>query len=441
MRKIHLVFVMILVIFSASCRKNEVTVVPASATPLLTLHFTYNWIPVNENAVVFLSDKNGNLLLDTVCTGNNTYVLDVKKGIARPDTFMMTVARPWKLLFYSEKIEITSYAEMIASEMTLSGNYSDSVGTTHLKFINYPDSGKNLNVLYGVTGYGYAPSFYTKMDMKLLVSPDHFFIRILANGSPGRYQWIDTVESGKSYTIDLANMNVADSQHVTLPISAGWVESYVWGYYGDGNNYLQGMPVDFYYKLSPDSNISSLICHYPGKLFKSYFTHIQMQEKINKSPFRFYSVWGEIPKEAKKINADLITQQGNSTGMSYQASGSYNVVAGAWLTFGNTFSWIIYTPGDKHQISLPQLPLSFKVKYPDFHSDSLKYTFLTFYDYTGFKNYWDILKTGTGPEILYYQKPVEMTSATYYLKDPELLKPYRSSLMQRAMNTNPSSIN
>jgi len=369
-----------------SCKKEEHTSTPP--TPIFTLNFTQKFIPDQIPVIVFLSDPEGKIILDTVCTSNMTYLLYPPSGKTIPEKFMVTIINseiPWHNL----TAHINTYTNVAkGSEWTLKGTKPDSVGKATISLINFPAlSGP---ILYSNSGYSNETLNPSDRIAVLYQTPDELYVKIQTG--EGQFYKITDIARNGNYAIDMSDASQAESHTISFPLSAENYEARLYGY--KDADYDSPIPVTADNLISEGVPASSIDMHYPASFFSGFHTKLMLQETYTSEVTWFYQTEGSIPDEFVQIDADILSMQPQTGSLSIQTSGTFDMVAAHWQFIDHTlvfYEWQIFAPDTTATIIIPEIPPAFKQMFPTASLDSLIFQYAELTELFTLSSYYELI--------------------------------------------------
>jgi hypothetical protein len=371
-----------------SCKKEESTP-PPPLYPILTLNFTEKFIPDQLPVIVFLSDPGGEIITDTTCASNGTYVLYSPQGKDIPEKFMVTIVRA-ETYWHNFMVHIDTYTNVTkGTEWTIQGTQPDTVGNAHITLENLPSlSGP---ILYSNSGYHNLT--FDPLDRTLLLYqlPDDLYIKIETPSGQLYKYFKDFLQTG-SHTVNMSNSLQPASHAVSFPMKAENYEVELFGY--KDANYDSPVPILADYLISDGLAVDSIHLHYPPSAFIGFHTKLMLQENYSSDETWFYHTEGAIPDDFVKIGADVISMQPYKKGVTIQSSGTYDMIAAHWQFVDQSllfYEWQVYAPDTSSTIILPQIAPAFKRMYPTISLDSLIFQYAELTDLLNLSSYNELM--------------------------------------------------
>ncbi len=354
------------------------------ANYLFKATFTNYWLHAGEEALLFLSDEDGNLLAEKLFSGNTTFEInegDVlnKKKLSSLRWISVTVVKHDGI--------VTNMNVPLGSWWTWKGRYSPKDSnplSVTLDFKNCPThNGFVVSSLWShfssTTGYLTFPYTY-----HYYVSPMDLYV-MLNTESGKMYKWITNISHGTTLQDDFSTMISTKSRTVTLSDCPYGYKFYLYGFTHRGyhyeGNYLLDTDHDY------NTNLTALQVHYPNSDFDDYRTSIYVYTDQNRHSLYYQAVYGDIPTSFRKIGADFEIVNSSFTNFEVTTSGSFLETRSLWQ--GKIF-WQVYSDNQTTKYSLPQLPSSAYNNFGIRNEDYSLY-WVDLLDYPELNSYSDIL--------------------------------------------------
>ena len=370
-----------------SCKKEQTDTPPLS--PIMTLNFTEKFIPDQLPVIVFLSYADGEILLDTTCISNGTYVLYPPTGKTIPDKFMVTVVHT-ETYWHNFKVQINTYTNAAkGDEWTIQGVKQDTIGNARITLEYLPAiSGPIL-----FSNSGYHNLTFNPLDMTLLLYklPDDLYIKIQTPGGQLYKYFKDLLRTG-SYAVNMSSAQEPESHTVSFPMQVENYEAELFGYEDD--NYDSPIPILADYLISDGLAADSIHLHYPPFVFSGFHTKLMLQENYTSDATWFCNTEGAIPNDFVKINADILSMQPEKGGVTVLASGAFDMIAAHWQFVDHAllfYEWQIYAADAGNTIILPEIPPAFKRMFPTISLDSLIFQYAELTDLQKLASYNELI--------------------------------------------------
>jgi len=370
-----------------SCKKEKNETPPLS--PIFTLNFTEKFIPDQLPVIVFLSDLNGSIIIDTTCASNGTYVLYPPSGKNIPENFMVTIVNA-ETFWHNFMVHINTYTNVAkGTEWTLRGIKPDTIGNAHVTLENLPTlSGP---ILYSNSGYHNLT--FEPLDRTLLLykSPDDLYVKIQTPGGQLYNYAKDLLVTG-NYTVNMSTAVQPERHTVSFPMQAENYEAELFGY--KDADYDSPLPILADEIISDGFSTDSIHLYYPTSLFAGFHTKLMLQENYASDATWFYNTEGAIPGEFIKINADILSMEPEKGRLKIQTGGTFDMVAAHWQFVDHAllfYEWQVYTPDTTKTITLPQIPPAFIRMFPTLSLDSLIFQYAELTDLQTLASYSELI--------------------------------------------------
>ncbi len=344
---------LITVTITVSCKKN-----PSSdeITYLFKATFTDNWLPQEfGQAIIFISDENGNVLAENTWSGNSSfelYMTDENETI--PSSISVTT------IHYNTKYDWHYFSTDIGiepgSDWTWYGNPINSLQepqSTILDFQNIPDhAGYVVSTKWTSIG-SRSGSLNTPYIFDHWEKPTDLYINLNTTNGGKKYISIEDVAEN-TITTDLTNMNSMNSYGISLNGTANGCSVWLYGYPYPGNRSLGRYEIDYNRSFDPTQTIT---VSSPPSLFSDYRTSITY--RIESYEHEYYqATFGDIPSDFTKTNTEFDILNTSRDYFKITAIGDFHFTASGWTNDEIDASWYIRTNNDKFEYSLPILPNS-----------------------------------------------------------------------------------
>ncbi len=373
----------ILLVGLISCKKK--TDDPPAPVPIITINFIDQFIPDQIPVIVMLSEPDGKLILDTVCSLNGTYTLFLPSGKSNPDQMMVTVVRS-EITWHNLTSTINTYTDIAnGSTWTIQGVKPDTLGNAHITLENMP--AVNGPIIYANSGYHTLTFNPTNRTLPLYKTPDDLYIKIQT--IEGQYfTYKSNLLTSGAFNIDMSNIEPTSSQSITLPMEVLNYDAELYGY--RNGDFDSPIPI-LADKLFSDGNPTSLLqLNYPPSIFSGFHTKIMLQEDYMSENQWFYQSEGAIPTEFIKIDAEITAMQSEIGSLNVQSTGTYEMLAAHWQFVDHAalfYEWQVYTPNTNQTIILPEIGPDFKQMFSTLSLDSLNFQYTELVDLKQLSSY------------------------------------------------------
>lgn len=329
---------------------EQITVKLSSSIFLLKVNVTDNWLDYRDNSYIFVSDSLGNLLADTIITGDGEYLLfSQNKDISGLKEISVSFTEdPYYHSVITTYMNIPVGSEWIFKGHTVpSGLYSVSLNFQNVPYYSSYVISTKWNNLYSE----YLPGTYYFPE-----SPTDIYLKL--NTSSGvKYLWMENVTDGATLTNDLSNMSSTIEKNITGfdPNNIG-IQLYLEGLYEDNYFARQLLDQDWIYE-----NASSLNLHYPPDKFTNYATSFAETHDEGRLVYYYLTHRGELPQEFTRMDADFSFINESYANFTINASGDFIMVRTVWSTSAG--EWRVYSNKNTTHYVLPYLPTAVENHY------------------------------------------------------------------------------
>jgi len=353
----------------SGCKKKGDTPVPVS-NPLMTIDFTDNYVNPKLGALVFISDMNGELLADTLFTGNQHLVIYPMAGKTAPARFMVTIAS-WEPNMHNFTISMNTYLYIEPAAWRLKGERHDTLGHITVSLSNVP--AHTGPVLYANLGFSNLTFATLERINYVYVNPDDLYIKI--NTASGvKYVWQTGIAPGGTYTTDMAQTLAAETKTIALPGTAVYYEATLTGYRQPFTEGAQATEADEVF--GDGTPASSITVSYPPSTYTSFNTDLNYTADWTSNITWRYHVQGAIPDAFKQTSATVhnVTPVPGTHTLSINTGGDFTTANANWIFMARNnqiFQWTVTGPDSITTIHLPKLPPSVAKMFPVLALDSL----------------------------------------------------------------------
>lgn len=315
--------------------------------------FTNDWLPNwSGQAIIFLSDNDGNILAEKVWTGNDGFEMYLNDGIRTyPITINVTTMKRNPVIV---ELYITTYMNIpVGSSWTWKGgpstNFSNSF-SVDFRFQNVPEHEKYRMSSKWLSSSGSDIRLSDNYDF--FESPTDFYIKLNTTNNGVKYYWVNDVVSGIRQ-VDLSNMKSASSHTINLPGTAGYWLS-LNGIVNPGHRYKESYYLDHNQSYSDNS----ITVYYPESFFTDFKTKIYYYDDPTGKGYWSQTTYGKIPNQFTKIDADFDYVNTSRDNYEISASGDYTQTASQWISRDYNYYWYIYGGKGVTKYKLPIFPSS-----------------------------------------------------------------------------------
>ena len=367
-------------------------------TYLFQANFTYDWGSTNDlgPGIIFLSRMDGSYLASATWEGDGSLYIPVPDGLSTiPDSFSVTTVVNRELT--------TNMNIPRGSSWTWGKNYPDIPDNYEgipLIFNNVPDFDR------GVISSTWRRSYNIADTMTVYVwgLPTDLYLGLNTLSSGFQYLFMDGISGEHVQDLSL----LSNTSEVTINLNNSVPSrKFFYGYPNPGSRYSGRYTLD--YENNIDTLVSSITFNYPASEFTDYRTSIyEYDEPNNFSNYWRQSVYGDIPTEFTKIDADF--DYINTSPTEFQlavSSQNFDIIRSAWIDTnyisndGYTY-WTIYGPGDNTKYSLPEIPELVIEQVQDIDRDLFLLNSVRIMDHTEISSYEDVIELiFKSPDLFY----------------------------------------
>lgn len=387
---------------------------------LFSINFTGDWLQPGVEGILFFSGPNGEALYDTTWSGNTTINVMPTESITEfPNRVSVTTVKPanWN----SEIILIgTNYNEE-PDTWTYKNKYKYKTGEATLNFINIPNhEGYIVCSQYEWGNQSNSGTLPNQVTIPLHLSPAKVYIQLKNTDQGVLYKWVENIEGGGTYDIDLSAMDIASSKDINIPNAVGT------GYRFNLQGFEEpGVRHSWDYYIYRNQDYSSLpntiTAYYPGNTIIDFRTRIYIYENEDRTNWWYSNYVGNIPDNIDVIDAefDFVTISPNY--VQIQPSGTFTGMTTLWeYTDPNEikYQWDIYGGADDYSVILPELPESFTNLYPGITKEDFQLIGASLYFHEGFDSQHDIIDLIFKSETFFWEAVAK--SLRYIKGNPNL---------------------
>jgi hypothetical protein len=319
--------------------------------------FKDNWLSIEDGqAIVFISDMDGNVLAEKTWSGNDSFemFIDVglnKSGVEGFNNISVTTVTNNRI--------ITNMNIPIGSSWTWKGYPSSQIDYDNpyvgeLDFQNVPEHvGYTISSKW-TSGSSNSGTLSNPLSYSFYESPMDIYIKLNTINNGVKYIWLNDVVSG-SRQDNLSNMENTNSKTISFSGNSGGFRKYLDGFINNGNFYEGRHRLDSRYDIH--NIVNSVNVYYPENSFSDYKTSLYIYDDSNTDNFWSQSIYGEIPSNFTKINADFEFTNTSYDNFEMAAAGEFLSTFSSWGD-GDSNYWSLYGDETTLQYKLPNLPYS-----------------------------------------------------------------------------------
>jgi hypothetical protein len=396
-----------------SCSDDDSPTTPTQTNYLFKATFINDWLPAESGqAIIFLSDEDGNVLAEKTWSGNDSFEMYLDDGLNKSVTNNITQI---SVTTVTQNGITTNLNIPVGSSWTWKGYPSadyDNPYTVELDFQNVPEYedyyviSSKWNSIVSRSSELVSPFNYSFYE-----SPTDIYVKLNTINNGVRYLWLNGVVGG-SRQDDLTNMNPALSQTINLQGNTNGYRKSLYGIANSGNRYEGRYRLDYGRDYNPASSVT---VYYPQSSFTDYRTSITYYEELYKSEW-YQSTYGEIPNAFTKINASFDFLNTSLDNFEISASGDFTQYVSIWESDGYTNLWSIYGGKEVTKYKLPVLPNSVSQLF-NVDRSSFKLWLADLLYYPGLSSYEDVLNILFNSPNYFYDVVNELRRYTKYSPD------------------------
>ncbi|MCF8437067.1 MAG: hypothetical protein K9G57_09480 [Ignavibacteriales bacterium] len=392
------------------------------ANYLFKATFKDNWLtPENGQAIIFISDMDGNVLAEKTWSGNDSFEMFINDGLSKIVSGDITKISVTTVIGNSQSSTISTDMNIpVGSSWTWKSYPTADYNTQYnvkLDFQNVPEhAGYTISTKWNSRSSNYG-KLTLPLDYLFYESPQNFYLRLNTVNNGVKYLWLYDVAPGTRQD-NLQNMQTASSKTVYLPGNSTDFTKYLYGFTVPGRRYEGNYRLDYGY--DNENSASSINLYYPESSFSEYRTSIYYYDENNNDYFWYQSVYGDIPNTFRKINADFEFISTSIDNFEISASGDFIQNRSSW-TNNNGSYWFIYNDNTITKYKLPKLPNSVMQKlYITRESFILRYADLI--DHSELSSNSEIIDILFNSDNYFYDVVNDFRSRTKYYNNGGLLK-------------------
>ncbi len=360
---------------------------------LFKASFIKDWLAADAGeGNIFVSDVQGQLLADASFYGNSDVTLYLPQHMSSvPSRVSVTTVIHIPSL---NLVLLTTNMDVVPGSWTWKGKPPiEAVGSVNLQFTNIPNhSGYMISSSSGSCN-GNLNGQIVDTATNIYESPDNIFISLWETIDHPRYLWVNNVEPGNTYVVDLSKLQPMYIHTVQLNTSAEYYWFRVLGFPVVGEHYGKKFCISNWSENT--SGINHISIPYPWGAFADYNTRIDIREAGTTSGYEIlrYIKYGSLPGQFKKIDAEIQSITTQPASISLQSSGNFDeIFCSLYFNDGNIrYYWRIYAPNYKSNIQLPYLPTRVLQRFPNLNRESFELRYVELIDQIGLNGYDEII--------------------------------------------------
>jgi len=341
---------------------------------------------------LLIHDDEGNLMADTLITNGSTYFITPSSTITTlSDKISITTVE----IYFNDDgtanvYPTTNFSVNIGSDWKWKYPYTDyeNIGEAELLFQNIPDhsgyimSWPPYSYTYDLIGY-----LSDSYNFSLYKSPVDMYLRLNTGDTP-QSAWLYDISVGDSRTIDFNNVSLDNTTEHTFAFDnpSNDYSFALYCFVDPGNRYGDRYTLERLYDL--DSSFVTSFYYYTPGYFQDYYSYCRHSFDQG---YWYQSLYGEIPSEFTRINADFEFISYSSNEFEIQADGTFDVVRANWYYSGDDYlRWLSY--GQNTSQNLPEIPEYIKQKSPGIDWSGIQLTRLSLIDHSELSGYDEVIQ-------------------------------------------------
>ena len=385
------------------------------ANYLFKATFKNNWLPSDAGeAVIFISDMDGNLLAERTWTGNDSFELFADNGI-KDDITEISVTTVVK--YGSQTAFITTNMNVpVGSSWTWEGRTSqadyDNPYNVEFNFQNMPEhQGFVLSSKWN-SHISNSDTLSSSFSYNFYESPMDIYLKLNTVNNGVKYAWINNVVPG-SRQDDLSNMLNASKHTINLQGSSYGYHKNLYGIPNPGRRYEGIYRLD--YGRDNENTVNSIDVYFPESSFSDYRTSIYFYDDYNSRDYWYQSTYGAIPDNFTKISADFNFISGTYDNFEISTSGDeFLEIRTFWHDENYYNHWEVYCDKSTVKYKLPNLPNSAIQLFSSLDRESFRLSSTDLIDHSELNSYQEILNILFNSNEYFYDVVNDIRSRTKY---------------------------
>ncbi len=352
----NFIMLVIVVLLVLSCKNTS----KPDTTPdyLFKATFTNNWVEADKKCIIFISDLDGNVLAENTFSGDASFELNISEELTKSlddiEAINVTTVKE-----YYNYISILTYINIpVGSSWTWKGTPSannESVGIVDFNFQNIPNNAGYVLSSKWSSHYSFSTTLPSQFSLNLYETPMNIYLKLNTIDNGVKYVWLNNVVPGDQEA-DLSNMNNTKSKVIQIDGTYGY-KKYLYGFPNPNHRYEGVYRLDYGYD-DTDQSVSSIEVYYPENKFSDYRTSLYSYDETGSYINYYYqSIYGDIPDEFIKINADFNFINTTYDNFEISANGDFIETGSLWNDT-NDNQWYVYSDKTTLEYELPKLPNS-----------------------------------------------------------------------------------
>ena len=391
------------------------------ATYLFYANFTNDWLCADcGEGIVILSDTDGNFINMATWTGNASFEIPVPDGLTSiPDKFSVTTitgGETYANLYTNLNIPIGTTWTW-GKEYPDEPDWESDPGVVDMYFSNVPEhSGYVLSGAWWsrISSYGTIDDTYDISNWE----PSNYYIMLKTLYNGVRYSFLENVAAGE-ITVALSNLDLTDSTSINLNGNSIGYRTYLYGHPNPGNRYAGRYRLDR--GVGDSLTYNSVNVYHPQNIFTDYRTSLYFLE--DGSDFWYQSVWGEIPTDFTKLDADF--EYVSISPIDFElstTSTNFDEIRSFWNYSDdyNSCSWNVYGPSDLNAYVLPIIPDEVREIYSFLETELFINTVADLIDHSELNSYYEILELVFELPNLFYDVVNDFRARVKYHQEQNL---------------------
>lgn len=371
------------------------------ATYLFQANFTNDWLCDDcGEGIIFLSEMDGTFITMATWSGNASFDIPVPEGLSSvPDKFSVTTitgTETYASLYTNLNIPIGSTWTW-GKEYPDEPDWESDPGVVDMYFSNVPEH----------SGYALSGAWYSNSSSNGTINdsynisnrePSNYYIMLKTLYNGVRYSFLENVAAGE-ITVDLSNLDLTDSTSINLNGNSIGYRTYLYGFPNPGNRYAGNYRLER--GVGDSLTYNSVNVYQPQNMFTDYRTSLYFLEEGGSSDYWYQSVYGEIPTNFTKLDADYEYVSISPTDFELSTtSTNFDQIRTIW-TYSDSY-WYVYGPSDLNAYVLPVIPDEVRERYSFLETELFTHSQADLYDHSELNSYYEILELVFESSNLFY---------------------------------------
>ena len=407
---------------------SEIVVVTVS-NYLFKATFTNNWLLVDEQCVIFISDSNGNVLSEKTFNGNESFEMFLDDDLNKNLVDNIKKINVSTVVGTQDYFNITTNMNIpVGASWTWKGypsiNFENS-NTIDLNFQNVPEHegyvlSSKWNSRLSSSGTLSIPNNYDFYE-----TPMDIYLKLNTINNGVKYIWLNDVVSG-SRQDDLSNMINATKHTINLQGNSIGYRKYLYGISNSGKRYEGRYRLD--YGVDYENTFNSIDVYCPESSFSDYRTSLYFFDDSNTDNFWYQSTYGEISDKFTKINADFDFISTSYDNFEISSNGEFIQTLSSWRDDNYNY-WDLYGDETVLKYKLPNLPNSVINQF-GLIRESFELYYADLRNHTELNSYSEIINIIFNSDDYFYDVVNDLRARVKYYNDGDLGKKNTNRIKQ-----------